>query len=597
MGLIRLAKLVCVVLSVLLLLATATWMAAETRWARFDPPTPEYAFAHGTIGLETMPLKYALVIDKLSAPAFHTGREDGRSMWRTYGFIDNPNAGKDSRPACLDNAADKVPVGFGVSNFLPVRGVQTPVPFAGLTCTACHAALVRLPEATAAGPVVGMGNQELDVIAWGDGFRSAVLDPALSVDAILTAYDAQCGAPADLYGRTLGRLLEKVVIGAWLDGIRSSVGDDLSRYDLPYANAALKDARDIPAGPGRTRPFRSVVRVALNLPGAENEAMSKIPVVWEQAHFLRPRSQYDGSIGDPVTRSFTAAYASGASVEVLSKPQVVDDIKAAAAYSEILGIDVPVPGYSNLFPDRPVDPAKASAGFAVYQRHCLTCHGYRPAENQPWNLDGAARIHELSPVEVIGTDPARLTFRYADMLPLGIWTALPGWGKDLDDQTRQLAAAADQARSEGELAREFFWRRQGDFLALASRKYRLGHPLYFPSKELTYELGYINNPIPRAYLRAPYLHNGSVPTLRQLINLDPRPKRFCRGENIYDPEALGYVAPAPDAQGRCPDRQSFVFDVAMPGNGNGGHDYPWAWNDPARDPRALENLLEYLKLL
>ena len=172
----------------------------------------------------------------------------------------------------------------------------------------------------------------------------------------------------------------------------------------------------------------------------------------------------------------------------------------------------------------------------------------------------------------------------------------PG-GKDLDDQTRQLAAAADQARSEGELAREFFWRRQGDFLALASRKYRLGHPLYFPSKELTYELGYINNPIPRAYLRAPYLHNGSVPTLRQLINLDPRPKRFCRGENIYDPEALGYVAPAPDAQGRCPDRQSFVFDVAMPGNGNGGHDYPWAWNDPARDPRALENLLEYLKLL
>ena len=55
--------------------------------------------------------------------------------------------------------------------------------------------------------------------------------------------------------------------------------------------------------------------------------------------------------------------------------------------------------------------------------------------------------------------------------------------------------------------------------------------------------------------------------------------------------------PEPDAAGRCPVRQSFRFDTTAPGNGNGGHDYPWRYADPNRDPAALENLLEYLKTL
>lgn len=597
MTLCRVTKIASIVVSVLLLAITGAWLVAETLWAKFTPPTPEQAFTHGTIGLETMPLKYALVIDTLSASAFHTGREDGRSMWRTFGFVDNPNSAKDNRPACLDNAADKVPVGFGVSTFVPVKAIKTPVPFAGLTCTACHAAQLRLADGTSVGPVIGMGNQELDVIAWGDGFRNAVLDPDLSAERILGAYDNQCGAPTGLYDRTLGRWIEKLMIGFWLDGIRASVGDDLSRYDMPFSNGQIKDPADIPAGPGRTRPFRSIVRVALNLPGPDNMAMSKIPVVWEQAPNLRPRSQYDGSVGDPVTRSFTAAYASGASVEALSKPEIVATIKAAAQYSEDLGITAPVPGYSKLFPARPVDAAKAAAGFQVYQRHCTACHGFRPAEDAPWSLDGADRIHQLSPVASLGTDAARLTFRHADRLPLGIWTALPGWAGDLQGQKDALTAAAAKARADGEPAWDFFWRRQLDALNLASRKYRLGHPLWFPARELTYEQGYYNAPIPRAFLRAPFLHNGAVPTLRQLVNLDPRPSRFCRGENVYDPAALGYQTVEPGADGRCPDRQSFVFDTALPGNANTGHDFPWAWSDPARDPQALEDLLEYLKTL
>jgi hypothetical protein len=332
--------------SVALLSATGLWGIAEWGWGQWKPLSPADAFAHGTLGLEIMPLKYALVLEQVSGAAFRSGREGGRSLWQAYGFIANPNAAKETGAACVSNAGDTLPVGFTVSRFMPLKAFKTPVAFAGLSCTACHSAVLRHPDGSTSKPIIGMGNQELDIIAWSDGFRSAVLDPTLTASRILDAYDQQCGAPTGLYDRTLGRVIETGVISAWLAGIRSSVADDLSRYDLPYAGADLKNSAAIPAGPGRTRPFRSIVRVALNLPGADNLALSKIPVVFEQDPKLRPRSQYDGSVKDPVTRSFTAAYASGASVEALSKPEIVDNIKAAAAYTVTLGITDAVPGYA-----------------------------------------------------------------------------------------------------------------------------------------------------------------------------------------------------------------------------------------------------------
>ena len=115
----------------------------------------------------------------------------------------------------------------------------------------------------------------------------------------------------------------------------------------------------------------------------------------------------------------------------------------------------------------------------------------------------------------------------------------------------------------------------------------------FEGEDLTAELGYFNNPIPGAWLRAPYLHNASVPTMAQLINLDPRPEQFCRGNAPYDPAKMGYVAPV----GACPSDIAFSYDVTATGNSNRGHDYPWAYDDPARDPAALRQLLAYLKTL
>ncbi len=47
--------------------------------------------------------------------------------------------------------------------------------------------------------------------------------------------------------------------------------------------------------------------------------------------------------------------------------------------------------------------------------------------------------------------------------------------------------------------------------------------------------GYAAMPLDGVWLRAPYLHNGSVPTIRDLLNRnDERPKVFFRGDDVYD---------------------------------------------------------------
>jgi hypothetical protein len=93
-------------------------------------------------------------------------------------------------------------------------------------------------------------------------------------------------------------------------------------------------------------------------------------------------------------------------------------------------------------------------------------------------------------------------------------------------------------------------------------------------------------PLDGVWATAPYLHNGSVPTLHDLL-LPPqqRPPRFAVGQREYDPAKVGYVA-VPDAEAR------FVFDTSLPGNGNGGHTYGTTLQEAER--RAL---LEYLKTL
>jgi hypothetical protein len=97
-------------------------------------------------------------------------------------------------------------------------------------------------------------------------------------------------------------------------------------------------------------------------------------------------------------------------------------------------------------------------------------------------------------------------------------------------------------------------------------------------------------PLDGIWARAPYLHNGSVPSMYALLTGD-RPVKFHRGNVAYDQERMGFV--------ETPSAFSAEYDTTRSGNSNAGHWGP-LFNgsvDWKNEPRKLRDLLSYLKTL
>ncbi len=120
--------------------------------------------------------------------------------------------------------------------------------------------------------------------------------------------------------------------------------------------------------------------------------------------------------------------------------------------------------------------------------------------------------------------------------------------------------------------------------------------------------GYVAVPLDGLWLRAPYLHNGSVPTLEALLEPQAkRPKVFYRGYDVYDRRQVGFIHQGDEIlqlddalkQSFTPkellDRMYFRYDTSVQGNGNGGHEgREYGTELTADEKRAL---VEYLKTL
>ena len=88
-------------------------------------------------------------------------------------------------------------------------------------------------------------------------------------------------------------------------------------------------------------------------------------------------------------------------------------------------------------------------------------------------------------------------------------------------------------------------------------------------------------------MRGPYLHNGSVPTLREL--LDPpelRRKTFYRGYDVLDPVRVGFISDVAEEKGR----KFTLYDTSERTKSNRGHTY--GTNLPPADKDAI---VEYMK--
>ncbi|MEO1119547.1 MAG: di-heme-cytochrome C peroxidase [Pseudomonadota bacterium] len=95
--------------------------------------------------------------------------------------------------------------------------------------------------------------------------------------------------------------------------------------------------------------------------------------------------------------------------------------------------------------------------------------------------------------------------------------------------------------------------------------------------------GYKPRPLEGVWATPPFLHNGSVPSVYQmLLPPEERDRKFVAGNRDYDPKHLGYVTPPMDSDG-------FVFDTSITGNHNTGHAFvadAMRWDAHRSDPEA-----------
>ena len=116
--------------------------------------------------------------------------------------------------------------------------------------------------------------------------------------------------------------------------------------------------------------------------------------------------------------------------------------------------------------------------------------------------------------------------------------------------------------------------------AAAAAAINCGRPQRVP-----WVLKYRARPLNGVWAMAPYLHNGSVPSLHDLLLApEQRPRTFFVGKWEFDPVNVGYEA------GQAPG--AFLFDTSIRGNSNAGHVYG---TDMTEDDRKA--LIEYLKTL
>jgi cytochrome c5 len=529
------------------LVATAAFVRIESGWATPVFRNAGEAFRYGTIGTEVMPLPVAHVLPDMFPEHFLPRGKDHGDWIEQFGFLRN------SDPTVNDG----LPVGFAISNYRPQSGAPSPVRFVGFSCALCHSTQLRESDEQKAEIRYGPGSISLNLFAWLDAFQASILErkplaPDRAYDANQPpAYRLTVATIADAYkqktARTLG-IAERAMIALWLQQIRARLSAGLSRFDEPFGNGASSDAQYVPTGPTRTQPFRTLIRTVLDRPGNDMPVYTKIATVYSED--LRHRAQFDGGISSLYARSSMAALAAGATVQNMRLPEIAHNIRGASDYTSTLR----PPRYDDVFPEQAAkrDAALVGRGRQVYRQYCADCHGDRDPATGGWS--NGKRTGEVPPLAEIGTDGERLLFRH--------------YGE------------------------------------LAGRMYDLvpkGHPFHFERNEIwplpghednVAERGYINAPLDGMFMRGPYLHNASVLTLAELINLKKRRDVFYRGRNLYDPADVGFRAPAtPDAS------NYFKFDTTIRGNSNRGHDYPWAYDDPRRNTGDLTALLEYLKTL
>ncbi|MGF1580920.1 MAG: hypothetical protein ACFCD0_16270 [Gemmataceae bacterium] len=190
-----------------------------------------------------------------------------------------------------------------------------------------------------------------------------------------------------------------------------------------------------------------------------------------------------------------------------------------------------------------IDQKLAEKGRVVFEDNCSKCHG---TYGKDWTYP-----NRVIPMRVIQTDPLRFT----------------GLHKEWGDYYNKSWFAQKEAKS------------------------GKAYPALKPR-------GYQAPPLDGVWATAPYLHNGSVPTIYAMLNSKARPKIFTRSyrtdASAYDKKNLGWkvrtLRQVPNGLSNREKRH--IYDTRIEGRGNQGHYF----GDDLTEPERL-SVVEYLKTL
>jgi RoxA-like, cytochrome c-like len=480
----------------------------------------------------------------------------------------------------------------GLSREDPAGGVD----YASITCGACHVGRVRLDDGSYR-YLDGGVNNTFNLVQYrarvAKTFAKIVGDAASSeeqvkraTEAIIAALDkAHAENPNFFYHDfALGsrrfdaayeakqiELFKKnapQIVAAYLIRANLELNSFLALVDKNYKGFEKQMVEGFGGMADATGVFTSLVYAsafAFGPPGAPlpelppTQGLTDFMVVWEQGkrqtrwsedhkRLIDGGGQWNGNIPLPVYRNLVAELTVGLGADT--------DIRVDALAEDLLrGLPAPVYPF-------PVDLALAKKGEALYRENCAACH--HPHNGKAYDLGtdlGRARV-------VSENAAAGARFVLTAICSPATEITLPGSGEKV-----KPCAEYEGVSLQG----------KGD-LAMSDPKDHVGYDAL---------------PLGGVWAQAPYLHNGSVPTLYHLLVPSERPSVFTKGRLDYDKKLVGYswemTSPTNKEEGYRLDT------TAIPALSNRGHDKNWRdgdrtykldWSD---DKDGAWAIIEYMK--
>ncbi|MBK5396906.1 hypothetical protein JFU47_09335 [Pseudomonas sp. TH39(2020)] len=359
-------------------------------------------------------------------------------------------------------------------------------------------------------------------------------------------------------------------------------------------------------GPGRTDAFGRIANASFgDAISPANYRVANAPVdypqLWDMWTF--DWVQWNGSAQQPMARNIGEALGVGATLNFFDAngqpfkgdarypssvrlrdlhliEQTLQRLKPPAWPEELLGT---------------IDKTQAAKGRELFTENCAGCHVPRSVQS-----DGRWVQHlKMLPVEFIGTDPGAANNIADHRFDLTALQWDPAELAQLDVQLQptptesldlsKLSSAKGLAYVTAFVGNRAFLEAN---IPTAERPDMDGFGLPIGVRELR---AYKARPLAGVWATAPFLHNGSVPSIYQLLSpQDERTTTFYKGTFEYDPRHLGYRTEA--------FTNGFMFDTRITGNHNSGHEFRAGKRGNGVIGRLLQPeerwaLLEYLKVL